>query len=70
MMRASKEMTIFEMIRSHRKAIDVFKSFGMPCSGCMAVMDESIEKGASRHGVDLNRLLSELNALFEQEESN
>lgn len=68
-MKISKEMTIFETIRSHPKAIDIFKSFGMSCSGCMAVVDESIEKGARRHGTDLNRLLSELNNLFEQEGS-
>jgi hybrid cluster-associated redox disulfide protein len=66
-MRITKEMTIFETIRSHPKAMNVFKSYDMPCSGCLAVMDESIEKGAKRHGRDLERLLEELNGLFGQE---
>ncbi|MDW7651043.1 MAG: DUF1858 domain-containing protein [Bacillota bacterium] len=66
-MKIKKEMTIFETIRSHPQAITVFKSFEMPCGGCMAVMDESIEKGAQRHNADLYELLAELNALFEQE---
>ncbi|EEG77197.1 DUF1858 domain-containing protein [Dethiobacter alkaliphilus] len=66
-MKITKDMTIFETIRSHPKAIEVFKSFDMACSGCMAVMDETIEQGARRHGTDLDNLLDELNALFEQE---
>lgn len=66
-MKITKEMTIFETIRSHPKAMEVFKSHDMPCSGCLAVMDESIEKGARRHGADLERLLADLNGLFEQE---
>jgi hybrid cluster-associated redox disulfide protein len=66
-MQITKEMTIFETIRSHPKAIEVFKAYEMPCGGCLAVMDESIEKGAKRHGADLESLLGELNGLFMQE---
>lgn len=66
-MRITKDTTIFEAIRCHPKAIDVFKSYKMPCSGCLAVVDESIEKGARRHGADLELLLRELNALCGQE---
>jgi hybrid cluster-associated redox disulfide protein len=64
-MKITKDMTIFETIRSHPKAAQVFKSHNMPCSGCLAVMDESIERGAKRHGADLDQLLVELNGLFE-----
>ncbi len=63
-MRITKEMTIFETIRSHPKAMEVFRSYEMSCSGCLAVVEESIEKGARRHGADLERLLADLNALF------
>lgn len=66
-MKINKDMTIFDTIRSHPKATEVFKTFQMSCSGCLGVMDESIEQGARRHGADLNQLLSDLNALFEQE---
>jgi hybrid cluster-associated redox disulfide protein len=64
-MKITREMTIFEIIRSHPKAKDIFKVHEMPCSECMAVMDESIEKGARRHGAELEKLLRELNALFD-----
>lgn len=67
-MRITKDMTIFDTIRSHPKAMEVFKAFEMSCGGCLAVMDESIEKGARRHGADLDKLLTELNALFDAEE--
>lgn len=66
-MRITKDMTIFEAIRCHPKAMDVFKAHKMPCSGCMAVMDESIETGARRHGADLDLLLQELNELLREE---
>jgi hybrid cluster-associated redox disulfide protein len=62
--RITKDMTIFEIIRSHPRAIEVFKANDMGCGGCMAVMDEKVEKGARRHGVDLEKLLDELNSLF------
>lgn len=60
----TKDLTIFETIRSHPKAMGVLKSYNMSCSGCMAVMEESIEQGARRHGTDLEDLLNDLNALF------
>ncbi|MCR3923506.1 MAG: DUF1858 domain-containing protein, partial [Firmicutes bacterium] len=63
----TKDMTIFETIRSHPQAVTVFKTFTMTCSGCLAVVEETIEQGARRHGADLDHLLRELNALFSQE---
>ncbi|MBS4020922.1 MAG: DUF1858 domain-containing protein [Dethiobacter sp.] len=62
----TKDMTIFEIIRSHPKAIEVFKAHEMGCGGCLAVMDESVEKGARRHGVNLDKLLKDLNSLFSE----
>ncbi len=67
-MRITKDMTIFDIIRSHPRAIVVFRENEMSCGGCMAVMDESVEKGARRHGVDLEKLLFDLNALFSEAE--
>lgn len=63
-MKITREMTIFEIIRAHPRALEVFKLHEMSCSGCLAVVDESIEKGARRHGADLEKLLDDLNALF------
>ena len=65
-MKISREMTIFQAIRTCPQAIDVFRSYGMPCSGCLAMMDESIEAGARRHGADLQELLKALDALAEK----
>lgn len=63
----TKEMTIFDTIRSHPQAVEIFRSFHMPCSICLAVVDDSIERGARQHGANLDQLLRELNALFNQE---
>ncbi len=63
-MKITKDLTLFETIRSHPKAMEVLKSYDMSCSGCLAVMNENIEQGARRHGADLEKLLEDLNALF------
>jgi len=62
-MKITSETTIFEAIRAYPRAADIFKAHAMPCSGCMAMMGESIAKGAHRHGADLEKLLEELNSL-------
>ncbi|MBS3948903.1 MAG: DUF1858 domain-containing protein [Dethiobacter sp.] len=62
-MKITGEMTIFEALRAYPRAADVFKAHAMPCSGCMAMVGESIEKGAHRHGADLEKLLEDLNSL-------
>jgi len=65
-MKITGKMTIFQAIHACPQAVDVFKAYGMPCSGCLAMMDESIEAGARRHGADLQRLLDDLAALPEK----
>ncbi|NLM45627.1 MAG: DUF1858 domain-containing protein [Firmicutes bacterium] len=66
-MKITREMTIFEIIRSHPQAAAVFEEFNMACSDCMAVIDDTLEQGARQHGIDLDQLLIRLNALFAQE---
>ncbi|HHX74983.1 MAG TPA: DUF1858 domain-containing protein [Firmicutes bacterium] len=66
-MKITKDMTIFEALRSHPQAGAVFEAFHLPCSDCMAVVEDTVERGARRHGADLELLLTRLNALFTQE---
>lgn len=59
----TKEMPILEALQAHPKAREIFKKHGMACLSCMGAMAESIEAGASMHGIDLEVLMSELNQL-------
>ncbi len=55
-----KEMTIFEILQNYPGTSEVLEQFGMPCCECLAQMEESLEKGAKRHRVDLDLLIEEL----------
>ena len=57
----TKEMGIAEVIRGNPDTVQVFRSFGMGCIGCVAARYESIEAGAVAHGIDVEALVKALN---------
>lgn len=62
----NKDMSIMEALQTHPQARDVFKKYGMACLSCMGAIQESIEAGARMHGIDLQALLAELDALHQE----
>ena len=62
----TKEMTIQEVVTKHPEAVKVFVQHGMPCVGCMSARYENIEQGASAHGIDIDKLMEELNKIAEE----
>jgi hybrid cluster-associated redox disulfide protein len=62
----NKDMTILEILQLYPEAYEVLEGFGMKCSECMAVGEESLEKSARRHNVNLSDLQKELNKLVEK----
>ena len=67
-MKMTKEMSIEEALQAHPKAIEVFARYNMGCFSCMGATAESIESGALMHGIDLDALMHDLNALFEEKQ--
>ena len=65
MRQITKEMSIEEAINAHPKAVEVFNQYHMGCFTCMGATAESIASGAQMHGVDVDELLGDLNALLE-----
>ncbi|MDD4587437.1 MAG: DUF1858 domain-containing protein [Heliobacteriaceae bacterium] len=57
----TKEMSIREVVEKFPQTVPVFMSFGMGCLGCAAARFENIEQGASAHGIDVDKLVDELN---------
>ena len=55
------DMTINEVVRKCPKAMAVFERHGMACASCMATQFETVRNGALIHGVDVDRILAELN---------
>ncbi|MFA4960149.1 MAG: DUF1858 domain-containing protein [Candidatus Pacearchaeota archaeon] len=57
----TKEMTFAELIEVNPKAAKKLAERGLFCGGCPMAQFETIEQGAMAHGVDVVKLIKELN---------
>ncbi|KAB2952566.1 DUF1858 domain-containing protein [Heliorestis acidaminivorans] len=64
----TKDMSIGETVSKFPQVVPVFMGFGMGCLGCSAARFENIEQGARAHGVDVDKLMAELNKAVSQGE--
>mgnify|MGYP001130172411 CR=1 FL=1 len=60
------EMSINEVVTKHPQTIKVFFRHGMQCTGCYICGFHNIAEGAEQYGVELESLLSDLNAVIAQ----
>lgn len=61
----TKDMTFHEAMSKSPEVVKVLGSFNLGCVGCMGAQHETLEQGAMAHGLDVNELLTALNAVFE-----
>lgn len=61
-MTIDKTMTIGEVLSANPETVPVFLSFGMHCLGCPHSRGESVEQAALTHGLDIDALMTALNA--------
>ncbi len=54
-------MTFHEVMTKYPKTQGVFLKQGMACFGCAFAMQETLEQGAMAHGIDVKKLIEELN---------
>ena len=59
----TKEMTSGEILRTNPDVAPVLMEAGMHCLGCPSAQAESLEEAAMVHGMDINDLLSKIEAL-------
>jgi len=59
----TKDMTIGEMLRLDPGVAPVLMDSGMHCIGCPSAQGETLEEAAMVHGMDVNELMSKINAL-------
>ena len=64
-MKITKDMTIGEVVRNHPKTPAILMGFGMGCVGCPSAQAETIEEASMVHGIELEKLLEELNKVAE-----
>ncbi|HAA37903.1 MAG TPA: disulfide oxidoreductase [Firmicutes bacterium] len=57
----TQDMTIAQVLRLKPNSIKVFMEVGMHCFGCAVANKETVAEAAVAHGVDVNKLLADLN---------
>jgi hybrid cluster-associated redox disulfide protein len=57
----TKKMTFSKVLEKYPETAQVFFEHGMACVGCPMAMQETIEQGALAHGLDVKKLIEDLN---------
>ncbi len=57
----TKEMTFGEVLKKYPETAKTFFQYGMHCFGCHLAVEETIEQGALVHGVEVDKLVEDLN---------
>lgn len=61
----TKDMSITEIVENYPETVEVMTSYGMHCFGCMAARFENLEQGALAHGINVEKLVEDLNKAIE-----
>jgi hybrid cluster-associated redox disulfide protein len=61
----AKNMPINEIVRNYPQTMEVFMKYGLHCIGCAAAQFEDLEAGALAHGIDVDKLVVDLNKAVE-----
>ena len=59
----TREMTIGEILRVNPDVAPVLMNAGMHCLGCPSAQGESLEEAAMVHGIDVDELMTAIEAL-------
>jgi hybrid cluster-associated redox disulfide protein len=62
-MEITKDMIIGDLLEAKPEAAEILLSMGMHCLGCPSARGETIGQACEVHGVDVDEILDEINAL-------
>ncbi len=57
----TKDMLIGDVVKKYPKSAEIMAKHGLHCIGCHVATWESLEQGAAGHGIDVKRLIDDLN---------
>jgi len=57
----TKRMKINDVVQKYPQTVRVFLAHGLMCIGCAAARFEDIEQGALAHGIEVDKLIEDLN---------
>ena len=66
-MKITKDMTIAQIIQIDQNIIPILIDAGMHCVGCPSAQGESLVEAAFVHGIDVDRLVEDLNQFLSAE---
>lgn len=64
--KVTKDMTFHQVLQMSPEVAKVLGKFNLGCIGCMGAMRETLEQGAQAHGLNVDDILKDLNAIFEK----
>ncbi|RII27234.1 MAG: disulfide oxidoreductase [Geobacter sp.] len=60
----TKDMTFAQVMRMHPDVVKVLAKYNLGCIGCMGAQAETLAQGCGAHGLNVDDIVSDLNALF------
>ena len=60
-MKITENMMVFQVLDLNEELEHVLERHGMTCLGCPGAVLETLKEAAEAHGIDVNRLLEDLN---------
>jgi len=60
----TKDMTFAQVMRMHPDVVKVLAKYNLGCVGCMGAQAESLTQGCGAHGLNVDEVVKDLNALF------
>lgn len=68
MAKVTKDMIISDILKLDRGTVPILLSIGMHCLGCPSSSGESLEDACAIHGIDVDKIVKELNDYLESKE--
>lgn len=62
----TKDTNILEAAQKYPEISQVFRSHGLGCMGCMMAAGETIGEGLAAHGLDVDTIINEINAIIDK----
>ena len=66
-MKVTENMLLTDILDMEPDPTEVFLRHGLNCLGCPGARSESLKEAADGHGIDLAKLMNDLNSFMEKE---
>lgn len=61
--KVTKDMTFAQVMRMSPEVVKVLAKFNLGCIGCMGAQAETLAQGCAAHGLDVDEVVREINAV-------